>query len=64
MDICQILNSPSYDVLLDHASSATPNYIAKLAELTCHIVGSGVFGPHTDGRWHYGRHAEEEDQEM
>lgn len=64
MDICQILNSPSYDVLLDGARSATPTYIAKLAELTCHILESGVFGPQTGGRWHYGRHVEEMDREM
>ncbi|KAL0631144.1 hypothetical protein Q9L58_009997 [Maublancomyces gigas] len=65
MDICHILNSPSYDILLDISNSHTPNYIAKLNELTLHVLASAAFGPQTDGRWHYGRHEEEdEDRDM
>lgn len=62
MDVCHIVNSPSFDILLDITSSQTPNYVAKLAELTHHVMASGVFGPNTLGRWHHGRHGEEEDR--
>lgn len=53
MDVRQIANSPSFDILLDIANSQTPNYVAKLAkpaELTHHVVAYGVFGPNTLGR--------------
>lgn len=63
-DMCHILNSPSYNVLLDLTNFGTLDYIAKPADLTCIILRSGVFGLQSDGRWHYGRHAEDEQPEM
>lgn len=63
MEISQILNAPSLDILLDFKNAQTPQYIARLADLTRHVLASGVFGPTTVGRWHLGRHDEEEDQD-
>lgn len=63
MEISHILNSPSFDILLDFKNAHTPQYIARLADLTRHVLESGVFGPTTVGRWHLGRHDEEEDRD-
>lgn len=61
MEICCVLNSPSHDILLDSSRSHTAAYALKLSELTLHVLQSGVFAPDTGGKWHYGRHEEEED---
>ncbi|KAL0631762.1 hypothetical protein Q9L58_009370 [Maublancomyces gigas] len=62
MDVCNILNSPSHDILLDANRSHELEYHEKLAELTRDVLTSGVFGPDTQGRWRYGRHTDEPDQ--
>lgn len=64
MDISQILNSPSFDILLDCRSALTHNYVVRLADLTRHVLASGAFGPTTVGRWHQGRHEEEADRDQ
>lgn len=61
MDICNILNSPSYNVLLVGHCSHEPEYLAKPADLTREILASGVFGPLTQGRSWHGRHEPERD---
>lgn len=64
MEISQILNSPSFDILLGFKTAQqTPEYARRLAELTDHVLASGVFAPGTVGRWHLGRHEQEEDRE-
>lgn len=63
MDISNALNSPSHDILLAAHRSHEAAYTDTLADLTRDILASGVFGPNTHGKWQYGRHHEERDQD-
>lgn len=55
MDISNILNSPSYDILLDANHSPVPKYLDKLSELTRGVLESSVFGLQPPGKWRSGR---------
>lgn len=61
MDLCNFLNSPAYDVLLDVAKVREDEYSRKLQAITSDILSSGVFGSHRPGTWTYGRYEDEPD---
>lgn len=63
MEITNVLNSPSHDILLAAHRSHEPAFVAKLSELTLDMMNSGVFAPAMQAKWQWGHHQNEEDHD-
>lgn len=61
MDVCQFLNSPANDTLLDVNKAGQPEYDRQMNEITYDILCSGIFEPKWMGTWTYGRYENEPD---
>lgn len=59
--ICDSVNSPAFDIMLDIKMAGKPEYERKLWEITIDLLSSGVFGRDRPGRWKYGRYEDEQD---
>lgn len=57
--ICEYLNSPANDILLEPTLAGSTQYDRKLWELTTDLLDSGLFRSELPGTWTYGRYDNE-----
>lgn len=55
-DLCNYMNCPANDVLLDTRAIGTSEYDRRLWLLTGDLLEGGVFGRDRPGVWKYGRY--------
>lgn len=61
MNICNYLNSPAYDLLLDVGRANEVEYSQKLCDITIDLLSAGLFGSGRHGTWRYGQYSNEPD---
>lgn len=60
-DICQFVNSPAYDTLLDISKASQQEYQRQMKVIASDILRSSIFHPTRMGTWAYTRYDNEPD---